>query len=280
MLKLGMHTDNLRVLSGSFDAALKLGHKYGLQFTESGYVNGTYYVQWMGYEPSVSSQENPIAIRKKCEALGMPYSQLDCAFPMFSYEGARYGVLYVQQGMIFAKHLGCPKIDTTDSAFRDKSLSDDELFNITVRNYRELLKWAEDFDMIINIEPHGEMTNNVEFMYKLLSYFENEHIRLNMDTGNTFIAGNDPLEYLKPLRKYLTHCHIKDVSASLAAAMRGEETGIACSEEPIGSGVNAPNIQKVIAYLKETNWSGDLSIECSGTEENIKKSVEWLRSII
>ena len=74
--------------------------------------------------------------------------------------------------------------------------------------------------------------------------------------------------------------HIKDVSASLAAAMRGEETGIACSEEPIGSGVNAPNIKKVIDYLKQTNWSGDLSIECSGSEENIRKSVEWLHSII
>ena len=43
---------------------------------------------------------------------------------------------------------------------------------------------------------------------------------------NSFIAGLDPLEYCKEFRKYLIHCHIKDVSESLAAAARGEETGI------------------------------------------------------
>ena len=51
-------------------------------------------------------------------------------------------------------------------------------------------------------------------------------LRCNFDTGNTFIAGHDPLDYLKTLRKYVVHCHIKDVSPALAAAVRGEETGI------------------------------------------------------
>ena len=277
MMRLGMHADNMRTISQSFDSALDLGQKYGLEFTEAGFTQGNYYVQWMGYEPSVSSMQNPIELRKKCEAKGLPFSALDCAFPMFSYEGANYGVHYMQQGMIYGKLLGCKKLDSTDSARKDPTLSMDEIWAITIRNYTTLIKWAEDFDTIIMVEPHGELTNDVEFMYKLFSHFENEHLRLNMDTGNTFIAGNDPLEFLKPLRKYLAHAHIKDVSAELAAALRGEDTGIACSEEPIGSGVNAKNISDIIAYLKETDWHGDLSIECAGTEENIKKSVEWLR---
>ena len=280
MIRLGMHADNMRTISQSLQDAVKLGKKYGLEFTESGFVQGNYYVQWMGFEPSVSMLQNPIAIRKMCEEAGLPYSMLDCSFPMFSYEGAYYGVEYMQQGMMYAKLLGCTKIASTDSAVKDPSLSLDEIWKVTLRNYSAVLKWAEDFDMIVCVEPHGELTNDVEFMYKLLSHFESEHLRLNMDTGNTFIAGNDPLEFLKPLRKYLVHSHIKDVSAELAAASRGEETGIACSDQYIGAGVNAENIKKIIAYLKETNWSGDLSIECCGTEENIKKSVEWLRALL
>jgi sugar phosphate isomerase/epimerase len=82
------------------------------------------------------------------------------------------------------------------------------------------------------------------------------------------------------LRKYLSHAHIKDVSESLAAAARGEDTGIAVSEVAVGSGVNAKNIQRCIELMKETDWSGHVSIECYGSEENTRASVEFMRSIL
>jgi sugar phosphate isomerase/epimerase len=117
-------------------------------------------------------------------------------------------------------------------------------------------------------------------MMKLFSHFESEYLRCNFDTGNSFIAGHDPLAYLQQLRKYVSHCHIKDVSPALAAAVRGEETGIACSEVPIGGGVNAENIKKCLAFLKSTKWDGVVSLECYGSDENIKKSVEFLRPLV
>jgi len=62
--------------------------------------------------------------------------------------------------------------------------------------------------------------------------------------------------------------------------VRGEETGIATSEVPIGGGVNAENIKRCVDYLKATDWDGVVSIECFGSDENTAKSVEYLRSII
>jgi sugar phosphate isomerase/epimerase len=56
-----------------------------------------------------------------------------------------------------------------------------------------------------------------------------------VDTGNTFIAGQDPVAYLKKFITRVKHVHVKDVSASLAAAVRGGQTGIAlshCALEP------------------------------------------------
>jgi sugar phosphate isomerase/epimerase len=117
-------------------------------------------------------------------------------------------------------------------------------------------------------------------MERLFAHFESEHLRFNMDTGNSFIAGLDPLQYLKRFRKYLTHAHIKDVSEGLAAAVRGEETGIATSEVPVGGGVNAENIKNCVAYLQQTDWSGAISIECYGADENIRQSVEFLRGLL
>jgi hypothetical protein len=60
---------------------------------------------------------------------------------------------------------------------------------------------------------------------------------------------------------------------------RGETTGIACSEVPIGAGVNADNIKKCLAFLKETKWNGIVSPECYGADDNIRKSVEFLRAL-
>lgn len=280
MIKLGMHADNLRVLSGSFEAAVALGAKNKLEHIEFGTIYGIYFVQALGYEPSVSLWDNPIQIRKLCEDNGMPVSQIDSASPMMGNMGTMRGVFYTQQAIRFAKDVGAKKVDTTDSAIIEDGMTEDEAFKLAVKNYTELLKWAEDYKIIVNVETHGALTNSVEFMEKFFSHFESEYLGFNFDTGNTYISGQNPIEILKPLRKYLTHCHIKDVSADLAAAVRGEETGIACSEAFVGGGVNADNIKQCIDFLNETKWDGEVSVECEGTDENMKKSVDWLRSIV
>ncbi|MBE3101344.1 MAG: sugar phosphate isomerase/epimerase [Firmicutes bacterium] len=279
MIRLGMHTDNWRSLSGSFTAAIDSAAKYKLDHVEFGMIDGQYFIQAMGYEPSITLRQNPLEIRKMCESRGLKISQIDGSYPMMGFDGAVYGVQYVQQCIRFARDLGCPKVDTTDSG-RVYDMPREDILKQTIRNYQECLKWAEDYKIIINVEPHGPYTGDIDFMQKLFSHFESEYLRFNMDTGNTYIQGNDPLEFLKTLRKYVTHAHIKDVSAGLAAALRGEATGIGVSEVGIGEGVNADNIKKCIQFLKETNWDGDVSIECSGVDEKIAFSVNFLRGII
>jgi sugar phosphate isomerase/epimerase len=195
-------------------------------------------------------------------------------------DGSTFGVQYVQQTIRFASEVGCPMVDTVDGAFEIEGFTKEEVFQVTCANYRQCLSWAEDYDIIINVEPHGPYTTDGDFMERLFEHFDSEYLRFNMDTGNAFIAGLDPLEYMKRFRKYLTHAHIKDVSQELVAAAMGEETGIACSEVPIGGGANAENIEKCIAYLKENDWSGAISIECNGADDNIRKSVEFLRGLL
>jgi len=278
-IKIGMHTDNLRSLSGSFEAGVDLGAKFKMPHVEFGVIHGHYFINSMGYDPSVSLWDNPLQVRRYVESKGMYISQIDGAYPMMGPEGAAYGIHYGRQAIRFARELGCRKLDTTDSAALPRGISKDEAFKQAVFNYGELLKWAEDYKVIVNVEPHGACTTDVQFMLKLMKHFESEYLGVNMDTGNVFISGSDPLEFVKTLQKYINHSHIKDVSAALAAASRGEETGIAVSEVYVGQGVNAPNIKKILEYWKSLNWDGEVSLECSGTEENTRKSYEWLKAI-
>ena len=280
MIELGMHTDNWRPLSGNFKAAAETAVKYGLKHLEFAAIHGQYFIQAMGYEPGISLQSNPRALKRYCDAKGLKISQIDGSYPFMGPDGSTFGVQYVQQSIRFASELDCPMVDTVDGAFEIEGFTRDEIFRITCDNYRQVMSWAEDYKVVINVEPHGPYTNDIDFMQRLFKHFDSEWLRCNFDTGNTFIAGHNPLDYLKALRPYVSHCHIKDVSAGLAAAARGEETGIACSEVPIGGGVNAENIKNCLAYLKQTGWEGVVSLECYGADDNIRKSVEFLSPLV
>jgi sugar phosphate isomerase/epimerase len=280
MIELGMHTDNWRTLSGNFRTAVEAAARYGLGHVEFGVIHGQYFVQGLGYDPSVSLLSNPRALRRYLDDLGLMVSQIDAAFTLMGPEGATFGVQYVQQAIRFAAEIGCPYVDTTDGASRTLGYDDDEVFRITCANYRQCLAWAGDYGVGVNVETHGPYTTDPDFLERLFDHFGSKLLGFNFDTGNTFIAGHDPLEYLKRFRRVLAHGHVKDVSPELAAAVRGEETGIATSTVHVGGGVNAANIRKWIAYLRETGWNGVLSIECYGTDENNRKSIRFLRELL
>jgi len=280
MIELGLHTDNWRPLSGNFNTACESALENGIEHIEFAAIHGQYFIQAMGYDPGISLQSNPRALRRYCEEKGLKVSQIDGSYPLMGPDGSTFGVQYCQQTIRFAAELDCPMVDTVDGAFEIEGLSKEEVFRITCDNYRQCLSWAEDYGIIINVEPHGPYTTDAEFMERLFTHFESEYLQFNFDTGNSFISGLDPLEYLKIFRKYLTHAHIKDVSEGLAAAVRGEETGIATSEVPIGGGVNADNIAKCVDYLKETDWDGVVSIECYGSDTNIRDSVAFLKGLL
>ena len=129
------------------------------------------------------------------------------------------------------------------------------------------------------MEPHGPFTTNPEYLLQIVEHFQSPWVKINFDTGNSFIAGQDPPTFLQQVGKYVTHVHCKDVSPALAAAMRGKETGISASVVPIGKGANSENISKCIKVLEARKWDGVFCIESDG-EKNVVDSVAWLRTQI
>ena len=75
--------------------------------------------------------------------------------------------------------------------------------------------------------------------------------------------------------------HVKDVSETLAASLRGELTGIAVSQCAIGDGVNGENIKKCFDILVENNYDGVVSLECEGDGgPMIEKSLAFVRELV
>jgi sugar phosphate isomerase/epimerase len=277
MIHLGMHTDNWRTLSGSMADAVASAKANDLKYIEFGVVDGQDFIQGLGYAPTLSLDSNPIRFKRYLDASGLKVSQIDAGYPITGPLGATHGVRYIQKAIQFAAAIGCPCVDTTDGAKKPEGYTDVEVLAITKQNYRQVLEWADDYNITINIEPHGPYTTDPDSMDRILNWFDTPRIGVNFDTGNTFIAGQDPVAYCRRFADRIRHVHCKDVSQSLAAALRGEDTGIAMSEVAIGDGINADNIAECIKILSRVSHDIVFSIECLGTASFIKRSVEWLR---
>jgi sugar phosphate isomerase/epimerase len=279
-IQLGMHTDNWRPLSGSFDHALASAAEHRLSHIEFGLVDGQNFIQGLGYDPALPIDLDELALRRQLDGRGIRVSQIDAGYPLTGPNGAVYGVPYVWRAIRMAHLLGCPYVDSTDGARKPAGWTDKETISQWRLNLRLVLERAESFKVGVNLEPHGPFTNDLELMVEILEEFDSPWLGVNFDTGNTFIAGHDPLVYLKAIRPWLRHVHCKDVPHELASESRGEETGIASSGVSIGHGANAGNIRACIDYLNETGWKGVFSVETLGTPRNIRESIEWLRSVI
>jgi sugar phosphate isomerase/epimerase len=280
-MEIGFHTDAFNSAYWNFEQCLQWAQRNGLHFIECGAIDGVSWIHGLGYQPHIALWEDPVLLRRKMDGYGIRFSQLDAAFPLSLPEGATLGVEYILHSIRWAKLAGCPRIDTTDDRAKPAGATDREVLDHMRRIYTQVVRVAEAYDITINIEPHGYYTTNPDFMAEMLAFSDSPYLRMNMDTGNTYIAGQDPVAFLQRLKHKVSHVHIKDVSESLAAASRGELTGIAVSQCAIGDGVNADNIRACVGILTDAGYDGVLSLECEGQGgPMIERSLAWVRSLL
>jgi sugar phosphate isomerase/epimerase len=280
-MKIGFHTDAFNSAYWSFDKCLQWAERNDVHYIECGLIDGVSWIHGLGYQPHVALYEDPALLRRKMDRHGVRFSQVDAAYPLSQADGPLRGVPYVLKAIAWAAQIGCPCVDTTDGLHAPEGLKDPEAMAMMKRSYEQIITVAEAHKIIVNIEPHGYFTTNPDRMAEMLAFVKSPWLRMNMDTGNTFIAGNDPVKFLRRFLKRVSHVHVKDVSESLAAALRGKDTGIAVSACSLGGGVNAGNIKKCLTVLRDAGYAGVLSIECEGQGgPMIAQSLAWLRAAL
>ena len=215
------------------------------------------------------------------ESYGVQFSQVDAAYPLSGKDGPLCGVPYVMKAIAWAAQAGSPRVDTTDGLHAPPGLKDEEAMDLMKRSYQQIIEVAEAHKIVVNIEPHGYFTTKPEFMARMLEFCDSPYLRLNMDTGNTFIAGQDPAAFLGRFIDRLNHVHVKDVSPSLAAATAANRPAFPSAIVLLGDGVNAENIKKCLVLLRDHGYDGVLSMECEGQGgPMIERSLKWLRGAL
>jgi sugar phosphate isomerase/epimerase len=274
MITIGIASDNFRHDDRSLKYVFEWCRRNGCNTVELNTVNGEDFFEGLGFSPAISLNADGVALRRELESYGLTVSQLDCHYALHRWQS----IPYLINGIRMAAAVGAPAVATTDGAEIPPGMTLEQVCERAVYHIGEALPVAHSYGIGINIEPHGPLTNNLSLMKRMMAHFADPLVGINFDTGNTFIAGNDPVAMVRELLPWIRHFHVKDVAAELTQLV-GKETGIAASEVFVGQGINAGNICSIVELLKQNNWTGVMNLESKG-ELNTLRSLEWFRGVV
>ena len=247
---------------------------------ELGYTHVEPMVHWgrellseAGYFHSVSMLDDPLRIRRACEKAKVKLSGLSSHTPLCKPE---IGTEYLKQAIRFAAECGAPVVNT-DEGPKPKWSSEAEDFVLMKYSLMEAARVAEPRGILIGLECHQQYSKYPEGLDKIYRLVRSPNLGINFDTGNAFLCGQDPYQWLRHVVKRLVHLHAKDISVQQSGAERGKVTGT-----PVGCacGDGVIDWKRVIDIVRK-NCPRDivLSVEC-GTIEQAERSIEHLRKLL
>ena len=127
------------------------------------------------------------------------------------------------------------------------------------------------------IEPHGPVSDDIDAMEELLARLgEPETVGINLDTGNLWLGGGEPLAFIERFGKRIKHVHWKDYGAEWASK-RGTVFGWGKADIPLGDG--AVGVKEVAQELDRIGFDGPTTLEVVGSavKESAARLREWTK---
>lgn len=232
-----------------------------------------------GFSPTVSLDDNPFEIKRLFEKYGIKPSAV-CAHAALlepSNPGV-YATAEIMKAIKFASAIGIQEVITTDTDPRSpwaRSLRYDEQIFIIAEKLYTPVRMAADYGVHLLLEPHGPITDSIQGLQDVLDRLGNpDALGINLDTGNAWLGGADPVEMAKVFRDKIHHVHWKDLSDQWESK-RGSLYGCGFSTIALGDGVI--DIAGVCEVLKDADVASS-TLEIVGTPEILLKSVKYLRA--
>lgn len=267
---IGANGEFVRHADKSFEYAVEKAAQMGYEAFEPVLLDGRDLFSEAGYYHAISMDEDAFYYRDFIASFGLKVSGVSAHAPLMRPD---VGVPFLRRAIRFAYQLGAPVVNT-DEGIRPRWMSEEEAFQIMKYSLTVILQTAERYGIFIGIEPHNEFTANPQTLERILNLVDSPFLRVNFDTGNSYLSGHDPYEALRMVVDKVVHVHAKDIGGALLderGQVYGTPVGVACGEGVI-------DWEKVLTILHQAGYKGALSVEC-GTEEQAQKSLEHLRSL-
>ncbi|MGC9328164.1 MAG: sugar phosphate isomerase/epimerase family protein [Candidatus Hinthialibacter sp.] len=255
----------------SFAEGVKIAKEIGYEYIEPMVHNGRELLSEAGYFHSFSMDEDPRYMQEICDEHGIKVSSLSAHCPLMRPE---ISVPYLQKAIRFAADIGAPFVNT-DEGVKPDWMDEEFAFEVMKYTLTQALKTAERYNVYVCIEDHQIFSKTTEGLLRIVNLVDSPLLQINFDTGNAYVAGNDPYEMLEAILHRLYHLHAKDIGG-VQLESRGKVTGV-----PVGvaCGEGVIDWKKIVDLVKPLDRDIFFSVEC-GTIPQAESSLKHLQSLI
>ena len=232
-----------------------------------------------GFAATISLDDNPLDVRRQFEDHGLTATSV-CAHANLLDPSApgRYGTDEIMKAIRLAAGMDVDHVITTEgepSTDWGEGLVRDEQVFTAVEKLHEPVRLAAALDVELLLEPHGELTDSIDGMAALLDELGHpETVGVNLDTGNAWLGGTDPVEFAETFRDRIRHVHWKDLGEDWEDR-RGEMYGCGMSPIPLGEGViDVATVAETVRDAPDLEYT---TLEIAG-DENLRASHEFLKA--
>ena len=271
-IEIGVNMEFIRCEDKPFAVGVERAAQMGFRYVEPMVHNGRELLSEAGYFHSFSLDDDPFEMKDVLDRHGVKPSGLSSHCPLMRPE---ISVPYLQKAIRFAAAIGAPVVNT-DEGIRPPWVSLEDAFHVMKYTLTTVLQTAERYGVYVGIEPHQSISRTTEGLLRIATLVKSPRLRVNYDTGNAYLAGEDPYAGLKAVQHLLVHVHAKDIAIKQAEAEKGKVTGTAVG---CACGDGVIDWAKVIAILRQRGYDGVLSVEC-GTPAQAARSLAHLNALL
>jgi sugar phosphate isomerase/epimerase len=269
---IGVNMEFVRHEDKPFEWGLEKAAQLGYEYVEPMVHWGRELLSEAGYFHSVSMYDDPYRIRRACQRAGIRLSALSAHCPLCKPE---ISTEYLKQAVRFAAECGA-RVINTDEGPKPAHTTVEEDHVLMKYVLQEAVAVAEPRGILIGLEPHQQYSKTPAGLDRIYALVPSPAIGINFDTGNGYLAGQDPVAWLEHVRDRLVHLHAKDISVVQSESERGKVTGT-----PVGCacGEGVIDWARVIEICRGAPRDIVFSVEC-GTVAQAESSLKHLKKLL
>jgi inosose dehydratase len=232
-----------------------------------------------GFTGALSLDSNPADVQAMFDRHGLTITSV-CAHAnlLDASSPAVYGTEEILKAIRLSAALGVQDVITTEGDPKTDwghNLSDAERVFVVAEKLYEPIRLADALGVRVLLEPHGILTDSIDGIQAIMEKLGNpENLGVNMDTGNSWLGGADPVEMARTFKDIIWHIHWKDLPSEWEE-LRGTMYGCGFGPIPLGEGVI--DVKGVYEVLKDGE-AEYTTLEVGG-DENMLASMKFLESL-
>ncbi len=229
------------------------------------------------FHAAVSLDSNPFDVKRLFAKYGLEISSMAAhAHLLDPSTPARYGNNEIMKALKMAATIGIDNVITTElepETEWGKKLSYDQQVFVVAEKLCEPVRLADDLGVKLLLESHGPLTGSIQGLKDIMAALDNHPaLGINLDTGNSWLGGADPVAMATEFKDIIGHIHWKDLGAEMEE-QRGKMFGCGFSTIALGEGVI--DVAGVCQVLKDAGIEAS-TFEIIGDEDTLKKSHQFL----